>query len=227
MKDELTGHRERLRERYLKTGFSGFAEHEVLELLLTLCIPRKDVKSIAKVLLKKFGSVRCVFEASREALESVVGIGRVSAVGISLIRDFASYYLQQKTEQNVLFRNNDSLVAFWKSRLMRLKHEVVEVAYLDAAYRLMQDGIERLEDGFTTRAHLQIRKVLASALKREASNIIIAHNHPSGDPKPSQADFQLTQTLQHVGYTLHIRLLDHIIIAKDTFYSFRQEGFLE
>lgn len=227
MKNELIGHRERLRERYLKTGFNGFAEHEVLELLLTLCIPRKDVKSIAKALLKKFGSVRCVFEASREALESVAGIGRVSAVGISLIRDFASYYLQQKTEQNVLFSNNDSLVAFWKSRLMRLKYEVVEVAYLDAAYRLMQDGIERLEDGFTTRAHLQIRKVLASALKREASNIIIAHNHPSGDPKPSQADFQLTQTLQHVGYTLHIRLLDHIIIAKDAFYSFRQEGFLE
>lgn len=227
MKNEFAGHRERLRERFLKTGFSGFAEHEVLELLLTLCIPRRDVKDLAKVLLKKFGSLRCVFEASPEDLESVPGIGKASAVCIALIRDFASYYLQQKTTQHVLFSNNASLVAFWKSRLMGLKHEVVEVAYLDASYRLMQDGIERLEDGFITRTHLQIRKVLASALKREASNIIIAHNHPSGDPKPSQADLQLTQTLQHVGYTLQIRLLDHIIIAKDNFYSFRQEGFLE
>ena len=227
MKHDLIGHRERLRERYLKTGFSGFAEHEILELLLTLCIPRKDVKGIAKALLKKLGSIRGVFEASREVLESVPGIGRISAVGILLIKDFASYYLQQKTTQNVLFSNNASLVTFWASRLRGLKHEVVEVAYLDAAYRLMQDGIERLEDGSITRTQLQIRKVLASALKREASNIIIAHNHPSGDPKPSQADFQLTQTLQHVGYTLRIRLLDHIIIAEDTFYSFRQEGFLE
>ena len=227
MKDELAGHRERLRERFLKTGLSGFAEHEVLELLLTLCIPRKDVKGLAKVLLKKFGSLRGVFEASQADLESVSGIGKASAICIALIRDFASYYLQQKTTQQVLFSNNASLVAFWKSRLMGLRHEVVEIAYLDASYRLMQDGIERLEDGFITRIHLQIRKVLASALKREATNIIIAHNHPSGDPKPSQADLQLTQTLQHVGYTLQIRLLDHIIIAKDNFYSFRQEGFLE
>ena len=227
MKNELAGHRERLRERFLKTGLNGFAEHEVLELLLTLCIPRKDVKSLAKALLKKFGSLRCVFEANVMDLESIPGIGKASAICVALIRDFASYYLQQRTTQSVLFANNASLVAFWKSRLMALKHEVVEVAYLDASYRLMQDGIERLEDGTITRTHLPIRKVLASALKREASNIIIAHNHPSGDPKPSQADFQLTQTLQHVGYTLQIRLLDHIIIAKDSFYSFRQEGFLE
>ncbi|MGX8716967.1 MAG: UPF0758 domain-containing protein, partial [bacterium] len=79
MKDELAGHRERLRERFLKTGLNGFAEHEVLELLLTLCIPRKDVKGLAKVLLKKFGSLRGVFEASQADLESVSGIGKASA----------------------------------------------------------------------------------------------------------------------------------------------------
>ena len=227
MTEDFNGHRKRLRERFQKNGLKGFADHEILELLLTLCIPRKDVKTLAKILLKKFGSVRNVFDADRFALHSINGIGETSSTCIELIKAFADYYLQQKANDVPVFNNNEALVKFWQSRLGGLKHEVLEVAYLDNAYRIMPDGIERLEEGTVNKTPIYPRKILTSALKREASNLVIVHNHPSGNPSPSQADFQLTQTLHHACVILSIRLLDHIIVTKDSFYSFRQSGFLE
>lgn len=223
---EANGHRKRLRERFQKSGLRGFLEHEILELLLTFCIPRRDVKALAKALLKKFGSIRGVFDASVHSLKEVDGIGEVSAICISLIKAFALHYLQLKTCETPVFNNNEALVKFWQTRLGGLKHEVFEVAYLDNAYRLIDDGVERLEEGTVNKAIIYPRKVFASALLHDASSIVIAHNHPSGDSKPSQADFKLTQTLQYASDLLSIRLLDHIIIAKDSFYSFRQSGFL-
>lgn len=227
MPEDFSGHRKRLRERFEKSGLKGFADHEILELLLTLCIPRKDVKGLAKTLLKKFGSVRNVFDADRFALREVEGIGETSSTCIELIKAFADYYLQQKANDVPVFNNNEALVKFWQSRLGGLKHEVLEIAYLDNAYRIMNDGIERLEEGTVNKTPIYPRKILTSALKKEASHIVIVHNHPSGNPAPSQADFQLTQTLHHACVILSIRLLDHIIVTKDKFYSFRQSGFLE
>lgn len=227
MTEDFSGHRKRLRERFQKNGLKGFADHEILELLLTLCIPRKDVKALAKTLLKKFGSIRNVFDADHFALLSVKGIGENTSTCLGLIKAFSDYYLQQKTEDIPVFNNNEALVKFWQSRLGGLKHEVLEIAYLDNAYRIMNDGIERLEEGTVNKTPIYPRKILTSALKHEASHIVIAHNHPSSNPAPSQADFQLTQTLQHACVILSIRLLDHIIVTKDKFYSFRQSGFLE
>ena len=229
MKDtplDFNGHRKRLRERFRKNGLRGFSEHEILELLLTLCIPRKDVKGLAKSLLKKFGNIRGVFDASVHSLSEIKGIGDVSITGIFLIKAFALHYLQLRTSEVPIFNNNDALVKFWQARLSGLKHEVFEVAYLDNSYRLIDDGIERLEEGTVDRTVVYPRKVLSLALSHDASSIVIAHNHPSGDSTPSQADFRLTQALRYASDVLSIRLLDHIIIAKESFYSFRQSGFL-
>lgn len=227
MSEDFNGHRKRLRERFQRSGLKGFADHEILELLLTLCIPRKDVKNLAKTLLRKFGSVQNVFDADSSALREVKGIGETSSICIELIKAFANYYLQQKASNAPIFNNNEALVKFWQSRLGGLKHEVLEIAYLDNAYRIMNDGIERLEEGTVNKTPIYPRKILTSALKREASHIVIVHNHPSGNPTPSQADFQLTQALHHACVILSVRLLDHIIVTKDKFYSFRQSGFLE
>ena len=227
MVENCNGHRKRLRERFQRSGLKGFSDHEILELLLTLCIPRKDVKGLAKTLLKKFGNVRNVFDAEPFELQSIEGIGETSATCIRIIKAFSDYYLQEKAGNLSVFNNNAALVKFWQARLGGLKHEVLEVAYLDNAYRIMNDGIERLEEGTINKTPIYPRKILASALKKEACHIVIAHNHPSGNPSPSQADFQLTQALQHACVVLSVRLLDHIIIAKDEFYSFRQAGFLE
>lgn len=226
MPSHLDGHRKRLRERFQKNGLRGFAEHEILELLLTLCIPRKDVKNLSKCLLKKFGNIRNVLDAEPHLLKRIKGLGDASVTHLALIKAFTIYYLQQETEKTCVFNNNEALIKFWQMRLGPLKHEVFEVAYLDSSYRLVNDGIERLEEGSIDRTAVYPRKVLTSAMLHDASHIVIAHNHPSGNPSPSQADFQLTQAIQYAGTILSIRLLDHIIIAKDEFYSFRQSGFL-
>jgi DNA repair protein RadC len=221
------GHRARLRERFRRSGLQGFSDHEILELLLTLCIPRKDVKPQAKALLGKFGSVGRVLDASHESIEAIEGLGESAATCLSILKELAAYYLQEKTKRGPLFKNNEELVNFWKLRLGNLTYEVFEVAYLDQHYRLMDDGIERLEEGTVNRTVVYPRKVICSALKRGASHIVIAHNHPSGDPSPSQNDLQLTQTLKYVGEILSLRLLDHMIVGQHKVYSFRQEGFLE
>ncbi len=227
MTESMEGHRARLRERFTKNGLNGFSEHEVLELLLTLCIPRKDVKILAKTLLKHFGSIKNVFDANQTELLKIPGMGKVSTICLALIKAFSVYYLQEQITNTCIFDNNEALVNFWKARLGGLKHEVFEVAYLDSSYRLLSNGITRMEEGITTKIQIYPRKIIESALLRGASNIIIAHNHPSGDTTPSQADFSMTQTLSYIGNILSLRLLDHIIITNDNFYSFRQSGFLD
>lgn len=227
MTETSKGHRKRLRERFQKMGLRSFSEHEILELLLTLCIPRRDVKGLAKALLKNFKSTRAVFDADAYALLKIPGMGEASVTCLKLIKSLSEYYLQQKTTEGSLFNNNQSLIDFWQARLEPLTNEVFEVAYLDNAYRLLNDGIERLEEGSATHATIYPPKIIRTALLRNANAIVIAHNHPSGIAEPSQADFRLTQTLQYVGNVLSIRMLDHIIIGRNSFYSFRQSGFLE
>ena len=221
------GHRANLRERFRKSGLNGFMEHEVLELLLTLCIPRKDVKPQAKLLLEKFKTIRNVFDAPIEEIVEIDGLGESAATCLKIVKELAILYLKEQTKRGPLFQNNEELVNFWRARLGSLKYEVFEVAYLDNQYWLLNDGIERLEEGTVNRTVIYPRKVMASALKKWASHVVIAHNHPSGDPTPSQTDFQLTQTLKYVGEVLSIRLLDHIIVADNKIYSFRQSGFLD
>lgn len=227
MSSNAEGHRARLRERFRKSGLRGFANHEIVELLLTLCIPRKDVKQQAKNLLKKFESFDQILEAPMESIVEVDGIGESAATCLAIIRDLATHYLQTKTKRKSLFKNNTELVNFWKLRLGSLPYEVFEVAYLDHHYWLMEDGIERLEEETVSRTVVYPRKVMSSALKKGAAHIVIAHNHPSGDVTPSQADFQLTQTLKYVGEIISLRLLDHLIVGHDEVYSFRQSGFLD
>ena len=110
-------HRQRLRERFLKSGFAGFAEHEIVELLLTLCIPRKDVKERAKALLDRFGNVRAILDAPVSDLQQVKGIGEVAPVALQIIRSTANLYLQQKAEEATILASPDALKTFWRSRL--------------------------------------------------------------------------------------------------------------
>ncbi len=137
------GHRKRLRERFLKSGLAGFAEHEVIELLLTLAIPRSDVKQPAKALLERFGSLRGVLDAPLVELRSVTGVGEVAAVGLQVIRESATLYLQQASEGAEVLRDPQRLGDFWRMRIGALGHEVFAVAYLDSAYRLLRNGVER------------------------------------------------------------------------------------
>lgn len=220
------GHRQRLRERFLKAGFGGLAEHEVVELLLTLAIPRSDVKQPAKALIARFGNLRGILDAPIEELRAVPGIGSVTPVALQIIKAAATLYLRQSAEGVDCLADPVRLAEFWRMRIGALKNEVFEVAYLDSGYRLLRDGVERLEEGTIDRATVYPRKVLESALKRGAAAIVLAHNHPNADLKPSEHDKVLTRAIVLAAETVHLKVVDHLIVSAQGAFSFRNAGLL-
>jgi DNA repair protein RadC len=220
------GHRQRLRERFLKSGLEGFADYEVVELLLTLAIPRSDVKHSAKDLVTRFGNLRSILDAPIEELQAVHGIGSVAPVALKIIRAAATLYLQQSAEGTNPAADHESLATFWRMRIGANPNEAFEVAYLDSGCRLLRDGVERLEEGTIDRAAVYPRRVVESALKRGAAAIVLAHNHPNGDVTPSEQDKLLTRALVTAAETVQLKIIDHLIISADEAYSFKKAGLL-
>lgn len=220
------GHRQRLRERFIRSGFEGFNDYEVVELLLTLAIPRSDVKQAAKSLIARFGNLRGILDAPFEELQKVKGIGSVAPVALRIIRAAAALYLQQSAEGAGSLADPDRLAAFWRMRIGALRDEMFEVAYLDTGYRLLRDGVERLEEGTLDRATVYPRRVVEYAIKRGAAALILAHNHPNGHVQPSEQDKTLTRALVLAAETVHLKILDHLIVSPDEVFSFRKAGLL-
>ncbi len=220
------GHRQRLRERFLKSGLAGFADHEVVELLLTLAIPRSDVKQPAKALVARFGDLRGILDAPIEELRAVSGIGSVTPVALQIIKAAATLYLQQSGEGRDSLADSVRLAEFWRMRIGALRNEVFEVAYLDSGYRLLRDGVETLEEGTIDRATVYPRRVIEAALKRGAAAVVLAHNHPHANLTPSEHDKLLTRAIVLAADTVHLKVVDHLIVSAEDTFSFRKAGLL-
>ena len=225
-KPHYLGHRQRLRERFLKSGLEGFADYEVVELLLTLAIPRSDVKRPAKALIERFGNLRGILDAPIEELSSVAGIGFVTPVALQIIRAAATLYLRQTGEGRESLVDPARLADLWRMRIGALQNEVFEVAYLDSGYRLLRDGVETLEEGTIDRAAVYPRRVVESALKRGAAALVLAHNHPNGNVAPSEHDKVLTRAIVLAAETVRLKIVDHLIVSADETFSFRKTGLL-
>jgi len=225
-KPHYLGHRQRLRERFLKSGLDGFADYEVVELLLTLAIPRSDVKRPAKELIARFGNLRGILDAPIEAVRSVAGIGAVTPVALQIIKAAATLYLQQSSEGRDSLADPARLATFWRMRIGALTNEVFEVAYLDSAGRLLRDGVETLEEGTIDRAAVYPRRVIEAALKRGAAAVVLAHNHPNASLTPSEHDKVLTRAIVLAAETVHLKVVDHLIVSADDAFSFRKAGLL-
>lgn len=220
------GHRQRLRERFLKSGLDGFADYEVVELLLTLAIPRSDVKQPAKDLIARFGNLHGILDAPIEETRSVAGIGAVTPVALQIIKAAATLYLQQRSEGGDSLADPARLADFWRMRIGALTNEVFEVAYLDSACRLLRDGVETLEEGTIDRAAVYPRRVVEAALRREAAAIVLAHNHPNGNLTPSEHDKVLTRAVVLAAETVSLKVIDHLIVSAEDTFSFRKAGLL-
>jgi len=220
------GHRNRLRERFLKSGLDGFADYEVIELLLTLAIPRRDVKKPAKELIARFTNLRGILDAPIEELASIVGIGRITPAALQIIKAAATLYLQQTAENRQSLEDPESLGVFWRMRIGNYRNEFFEVAYLDSANRLLRDGVETLEHGTIDRAAVYPRRVLESALRRGAAGLVLAHNHPNGIVAPSEQDKILTHAIVLAAETVHVKVVDHLIVSAEEMFSFRKAGLL-
>ncbi|MDX9744928.1 MAG: DNA repair protein RadC [Syntrophales bacterium] len=219
------GHRQRLKGKYLSTAPGTLQDYEILELLLSYSIPRKDVKPLAKALLLRFSSLKGIMDAPGEELMEVPGIGSHTAVLIRLVRELGTRYLKEKVREKTQISCTTELIQFCNAALGGLKDERFCVIYLNAQNRMIDMDV--IEEGIVNQAIVYPRKVLESALKRKASAIILVHNHPSGQVKPSDADIRLTHTIREAAKALDILVHDHLIVGENRFFSFREEGMID
>ena len=219
------GHRKRLRERFLKNGIEGMHDYEILEFLLTYAIPRKDVKPYAKDLIKRFGSLSGVLDAGQKELEEVVKIGPISAALIRLVKGVCVAYLAEKMKNKEVLSSPQAVLDFARVRLAGLPHEAFLVIFLNAKNRVLDYKI--IQEGTVDRAVIYPRRIVEEALAYHAASIIFVHNHPSGDSQPSPEDKQLTLSLMEAARTIDLRVLDHIIVGKEGYFSFVENHLLQ
>lgn len=217
-----TGHRKRLREKFSRSGLDGFHDYEVIELLLTLATPRKDCKQAAKRALRQFKTLPAVFEASTAALCQIDGIGPKNAFGIKLIRAVADRYVENRIVNQNPLSNAKALFDYLKIRIRDKKTERFESLFLDAKNRVL--GTETLFKGTLTASTVYPREVIRAALAHNAAAVIFAHNHPSGDPVPSEADHAITRQLVFACRIMGITVHEHLVMGANGYYSFADQG---
>ncbi|MEJ5300643.1 MAG: DNA repair protein RadC [Thermodesulforhabdaceae bacterium] len=220
-KKDLEGHRRRLRERFATSGLEAFQDHEVLELLLTYAIPRKDVKSIAKKLLVHFKSLSSVFDAPRESLQSIEGVGPQAAILISLIPQLSERYAFDRQRHRDTLSCAKDVWEYIKPRVDKAFESLWMIA-LDSQNKVL--AAEMIQKGTVNRTVVIPRLVVETAIKHRATAVILVHNHPGGSTAPSQADRHITSLLKKTLEVLDIRLLDHLIITSSSYYSFAETG---
>jgi DNA repair protein RadC len=216
------GHRQRLRDRFLKSGLSGFHDYEVIELLLTLGTPRKDCKQAAKEALRTFKNLPAVLEASPSQLSNVKGIGPKSLIGLKLVKAVADRYLETKVINKDPINNSKELYDFLFHRFRGIKRECFHVLFMDAKNKIIAS--ETLFEGTLTASSVYPREVVKMALERHAAALILVHNHPSGDPQPSTDDMAITQQLLAACELMGITIHEHIVIGDNRYYSFADKG---
>jgi len=222
--DKGKGHRKRLREKFLDSGLAGFHDYEVVELLLTLAMPRKDCKDAAKAAMKQFKTLQGVLEASPKALCEIPGIGPKNLLGIKLIKAVADRYLEKRLLYKDALNNSKELFEYLYHSIRDKTRECFNVVFLDAKNRVV--ATETLFEGTLTASSVYPREVVLAALNQHAAALIFAHNHPSGDPKPSQEDVAITRQLIFACRVMGITVHEHLIIGEKKYFSFADKGYI-
>lgn len=216
------GHRQRLKDRFRAEGLDNFEEHEVLELLLFYCIPRKDTNPIAHELIRRFGSLSQVLEAQPEDLAEVPGMGDSAATFLSLTTAVGRYYLVNRTMQTEILRTVDECGAYLVPFFYGRRNETVFMLCLDAKCKVL--CCKKVGEGSVNSAGVPIRTIVQMALAANATSVVLAHNHPSGIALPSGEDIQATRQVAAALDTVEITLVDHIIVSDEDFVSTAQSG---
>lgn len=224
-KPSYIGHRERIKEKFAQAGLDSFLDHEILELLLTYAIPRKDTKPLAWALLKKFGSLSGVLDARAADLAAVPGIGRGSAVYLTLIRAVFKKYALENVKAREVIRTPEHVLNYCQASLSGRSEECLELIFLSVRSTVM--GTQTVATGDIDRVSISPRRIVECALAAKASAIILVHNHPSGDASPSAEDILLTKEVVQAAALFGISVFDHIIIGKGSYYSLKANGTIE
>ena len=230
-KNDKKGHRERIREKFLNNGIDGFAEYEILELLLTYCIPRKDTKPIAKELLNKFKSLDNVFKADFDKLSAIDGLGKNSIAFLKLIGDLPSIIYKDELKNKKLIdretlkiSNKDILLNYLRNKIGYEEKEKFYVIYLSSSNEVIE--FEENSVGTLDRSSVYPREIYKKIINLNAKSIILAHNHPSDNITPSKSDIELTNEIAKGLKNFGALLIEHIIITKNSYFSFLEEGLI-
>ena len=218
------GHRERLRARLFQAGPGALSDHEMLEAVLFLGIPRRDTKPLAKALIARFGSFAGVLTAPAAELTEMEGVGDGAAAAIRIVHAASLRLASAAVRDRPVLANWDALIGYLDAVFRSARIEQVRVLYFDTRNRLLADE----EQGRGTVNHTPVypREVIGRAIELKATALIVAHNHPSGDPTPSRADIEMTRELKAAADVFGIRLHDHVIVGAGRVTSFAREGLL-
>ena len=218
------GHRKRLRDKFLKSGLAGFHDYEIVELLLTLGSPRRDCKQPAKEAIKQFKTLRGVLAASPQELQQIDGIGPHSTFGIKLVQEVAKEFLKEKILDKPFYKSPQEVFDYLYHSMRDLKKELFKVIYLNSRNQIIDTA--DLFEGTVNGSSVSPREIMEGAIKYNAVSLIFVHNHPSGSPEPSVSDKELTRELAYAGKIMHIKVLDHIIIGDNRYFSFADDGLI-
>lgn len=211
-------HRERMRQKLLKNPTSLY-DYELLEIIFYYILPRRDTKGLAKDFLKYFGSIRDVIFAERSEQQQIMGIGSGSIVFLSAIRELFVRASRDSFKKDTIINSTSAVLNYYKNVFGGLKNEQLRAMFLNTKNAILADEI--LQEGTINQAALYPRNIIHKALQYGATAIILAHNHPSGDPTPSRQDIEVTKDLAETARRLNIILLDHVIIGGTTVWSMK------
>lgn len=220
-----SGHRARLKERFLAEGLENFSDLHALELLLFFVVPRRDTNPIAHALLARFGSLRGVLEARREDLEEVSGIGENATILLKLLPALARRYRIDSFEGDKILLQTHETGEFLIPRFSNAREEEVHLLSLDAKGKVLD--CRRIHKGSVNTVGVSVRKVVETALVTGATAVVLAHNHPSGLALPSEEDKNTTRLVENALRPVSVTLADHIIVAGEDFVSLREDGFFD
>jgi len=219
-----TGHRQRIRDRFFQNGLESFHDYEILELLLTLTTPRKDMKPQAKELIRRFGSLAAVLDAPKSALQEVNGIGPVNIFALKLPHAIGRRYLFEQAKGRDYLRSSRTVKDYLTHNLRERNREIFMVIFLDGQNQVIK--MEELFTGTLTTSAIYPREVVQKVLDYDAANVILVHNHPSGNLTPSNSDRAVTKKLQTALAAIDVDILDHLIVGGNEFFSFADHRLL-
>ncbi|MCP4393036.1 MAG: JAB domain-containing protein [Alphaproteobacteria bacterium] len=218
------GHRQRLREKILKQGGELLPDYELLEFILMLAIPRKDVKPLAKDLIDHFGGYAAVISAESDELIKVDGVKENTIAALKAVQASAIRMLKDEVADKPMIDNHDALIDYCRASMSFGKTERFRVLYFDVKNKLIADELQ--SKGTINHTPLYPREIVKRALDLHAYAFIMVHNHPSGDPTPSKLDVKTTKEVNKAAEVLGVKLYDHIVITKTEYVSFRETGLI-
>ena len=219
-----SGHRQRLRERFLKGGADALADYELLELLLFSALPRRDVKPLAKRLIAEFGSFAELIAAEPARLRRVPGVGDSVLAALKIVEAASHRALRDQVLGRPVISSWQALLDYCKVSMQHIKSEQLRILFLDRKNVLIADEIQ--QTGTVDHTPVYPREVVRRALDLGASSLILVHNHPSGDPTPSRQDIATTERVVEAGKPLGITVHDHVVIGRNGHVSFKALGYL-